>query len=178
MTASDVGGQKAMSKGDIPPIVHQRASRGRFLRHFLEMIVAMIIGMVALGTSVAAILALLGHSDLLHYAALRALLMATYMTVGMSLWMRYRGHSWPRVREMAGAMFGPFILFLIPFWGGLISGGGLLAGGHVLMLPFMLGVMLVRREEYSQDHRVHSKYPVTARSIERATHGQQSSRNR
>ena len=178
MSVTDAHAGKAASREDIPLGVPHHGSGRYFIRHFLEMIAAMIIGMVALGALVAAILALLGHSNLLHYAALRAPLMATYMTVGMSLWMRHRGHGWPPIREMAGAMFAPFILLLIPFWAGLISGGGLLAGGHVLMLPLMLGVMLVRREEYSQDHRRHSKSPVIARSIERATHEQPSAGNR
>ncbi len=156
MTVTDVTTRAALT-GEIAAGLPHRGSNGLFIRHLIEMIVAMVIGMVAFGALVSGVLALLGHSNLLHYVELRALLMATYMTVGMSVWMRHRGHGWPPVREMAGAMFAPFVLLLVPFWAGLISGGGLLAGGHVLMVPFMLGVMLLRREEYSQDHRQHSK---------------------
>jgi len=153
--------QKATPIRELAAVVPDRASNGRFIRHFLEMLAAMIVGMAVFGGIVSGVFALLGHSNLLHYAALRALLMATYMTVGMLLWMRHRGHNWFRIREMAGAMFAPFILLLIPFWAGLISSGGLLAGGHLSMLPFMLGVMLRNREEYSQDHRQHSSSPAT-----------------
>jgi hypothetical protein len=135
------------------------ASRHNFVRHFFEMLVAMIAGMVVLGALVSLVFALLGHANLSHYAALRALLMATDMTIGMSVWMRVRGHSWPRVWEMAVAMFAPFILLLMPFWSGLISGAILLVGGHLLMLPCMLGAMLLRQEEYSQDHNHHSPMP-------------------
>ncbi len=162
---TDVNRQTATSIGEIPGAPHG-GSNGRFIRHFLEMIAAMIVGMVVLGGLVSGIFALLGHSNLVHYAALRAILMATNMTVGMSLWMRYRGHNWPRIQEMAGAMFAPFILLLVPFWAGLISGGALLAGGHLLMLPSMLGVMLLRRDEYSQDHGQHSKKRVAADAAE------------
>jgi flagellar biosynthetic protein FliP len=123
-----------------------------FVHHFLQMLVAMLVGMAVLGGLVSGIFAALGHSNLSHYAALRAMLMATYMSVGMSAWMRYRGHTWARVGEMAGAMFAPFLVLLVPFWSGLISGGALLICGHVLMLPCMLAAMLYRRDEYSQDH--------------------------
>jgi hypothetical protein len=61
------------------------------------------------------------------------------------------------IGEMSGAMFAPFVLLLAPFWVGLISAGGLLGGGHVLMLPFMLGVMLLRWDEYSQHHMRHAR---------------------
>jgi hypothetical protein len=83
--------------------------------------------------------------------------MASYMTTGMGLWMRHRGHDWPRVGEMGAAMFAPFVLLLAPFWADLISGSTLLGGGHLLMPPAMLGVMVFRRQEYSQDHRTHSR---------------------
>jgi len=53
-------------------------------------------------------------------------------------------------------MYVPFLVLLAPFWTGLVSAGVLLGGGHLLMLPAMLGVMLYRRDEYSQDHRQHS----------------------
>jgi hypothetical protein len=127
-----------------------------FIRHFLEMLVAMILGMAVLGILVSSLFALLGHATLYHYAALRALLMASYMTIGMGLWMRHRCHSWNRIREMGAAMFAPFLVLLVPFWLGFISGAVLLAAGHLLMILAMLGAMLYRRAEYSQDHRSHA----------------------
>jgi hypothetical protein len=98
------------------------------------MVAAMIVGMAALGGRVSGVLALIGQSNLLQRVEVRALVMATCMTVGMSLWMRHRGHSWPPIGEMAGAMFAPFVLLFVPFWTGFIPGSGVLAGGHVLML--------------------------------------------
>lgn len=142
-----------------------RASGPNFLRHLFEMLVAMIVGMVVLGGLVSAMFALLGHANLFHYAALRAILMATYMTIGMSVWMRYRGHNWQRVGEMAAAMFAPFLVLLVPFWVGLISGGVLLVGGHLLMLPCMVAAMLYRHAEYSQDHGRHGQSPVPSSSV-------------
>jgi hypothetical protein len=136
----------------------QRTSWRRFIRHFFEMVAAMIVGMAVLAPVWVLIFTLLGHSSLLQYADLHAIVMATDMTIGMSVWMRYRGHSWARVGEMAGAMYLPFIILLAPYWAGLVSGETLLIGGHVLMLPCMVGVMLWRRDEYAQDHRHHHQH--------------------
>ena len=36
--------------------------------------------------------------------------MVVYMNVGMGAWMRYRGHSWERIAEMAIGMSLPFLL--------------------------------------------------------------------
>lgn len=115
----------------------------------------MVVGMAALGVTASAIFSLIGHSDLLHFAGLRAFLMTGYMTVGMSLWMRHRGHNWARTGEMAAAMFVPLIVLIGPFWAGLLSASALLLAMDVLMLPAMIVVMLMRRTEYTQDHRRH-----------------------
>lgn len=128
-------------------------SNGRFIRHFLEMVVAMTIGMVALAPLWDLIFDALGWSDLFDRPDLSALVMATNMTIGMTLWMRYRGHGWAAIAEMAAAMYVPFVVLFIPFWAGLINGDTLFIAGHVLMLLCMVGVMLRRRAEYSMDHR-------------------------
>jgi hypothetical protein len=71
------------------------------------------------------------------------------------VWMRYRGHGWAPIGEMSLAMFVPVAVLIGPFWAGVLSGGALLGGMHVLMLPAMVIAMLVRREEYARDHRRH-----------------------
>jgi hypothetical protein len=78
--------------------------------------------------------------------------MATNMTLGMSLWMAYRKHSWPSILEMGAAMYLPFIVLLVPYWAGQLSGGVIMMGGHALMLPAMLAAMLLRRREYTGLH--------------------------
>ena len=134
------------------------------LRHFLEMVVAMIVGMVVFGAIVWGIFGLFGHSDLKHYAGLRAFVMVTNMTVGMSLWMRHRRHGWVAIGEMASAMFVPYAVLIGPFWAGALSGSALLGATHILMLPLMIAAMLHRREEYTADHasgertRVHPQH--------------------
>lgn len=134
-----------------------RTSWTAFIRHFLEMVVAMVLGMMVFGAILRLILAQLGYSTLLDQTEPAVLIMATNMTAGMTLLMRYRGHGWPSVAEMAAAMYVPFLILLIPFWAGLVSGAAVMAGGHVLMIPCMILVMLRRRREYAQDHRDHQR---------------------
>lgn len=133
-----------------------RSERRNLVRHFFEMVAAMLVGMAALGVVVRMICAVLGYSGfLVDHVGLRAPLMAMNMTIGMAVWMRYRGHGWVPIGEMSAAMFAPLLALIGPFWAGVLPGGALLAAMHVLMLPAMVIAMLHRRDEYAQDHRRH-----------------------
>ena len=79
--------------------------------------------------------------------------MATNMVIGMSVWMRYRRHSWAAIVDLAGAMYVPLAVLIVPFWLGVLPGGALLGLMHVLMLPAMWLVMLRRPDEYVHEHR-------------------------
>jgi hypothetical protein len=129
-----------------------RSALRLFLRHYLEMIVAMAVGMVALHPVWAWAAGMLGWSGVLARADVGALVMATNMTVAMSAWMRYRGHGWRPTAEMAAAMYLPFVVLFAPLWAGLVSGDTVLLAGHVLMLLAMAGVMLLRPDEYTRHH--------------------------
>jgi hypothetical protein len=131
----------------------QETSWLSFTRHLVEMVVAMVVGMVVLAPLWIGVFALLGCSSLLEHADMHAMAMATDMAIGMALWMRYRGHGRQSILEMAAAMYLPFFVLFVPYWLGLISAGDMLTFGHVLMVPAMVGVMLRRRAEYS--HRGH-----------------------
>ena len=116
----------------------------RFTLHFAEMIVAMVVGMVALGPLWSwAAPGLAGRAD----AA--AIIMATDMTIGMTAWMAVRRHSWARIAEMAAAMYLPFVLFLVPYYLGWVSGTAVMTGGHILMIALMLAAMLWRYNDYA-----------------------------
>ena len=131
-----------------------RSERHRFVRHFLEMVAAMIAGMAVLGGALSLLLALTGNAGVLvDHAGVRALIMATNMIIGMSVWMHYRQHSWAAIADMAGAMYVPLAVLLVPFWVGALAGGALIGLMHVLMLPAMWLVMLRRPDEYVHDHR-------------------------
>jgi flagellar biosynthetic protein FliP len=117
----------------------------KFLGHFVEMVVAMVVGMAALGP-----LWTLMWPDLPSSPAAHTMVMATDMAIGMALWMRLRGHGWRGIAEMSAAMYVPFLLLLGPYALGMISGAALMLGGHVLMLPAMLLAMLRHRHEYAR----------------------------
>ena len=120
-------------------------SRARhFVRHYLEMVVAMLVGMYTFG----------GVENLvLPSVTLRAdagvLVMATNMAIGMGGWMRFRGHSWRGIAEMSASMYLPFLVLLVPFWAGGVGEHTMMMWGHVLMLPAMAAVMLLRPDEYT-----------------------------
>jgi flagellar biosynthetic protein FliP len=77
------------------------------------------------------------------------MVMATNMSLGMAAWMRFRGHSWRGIAEMSAAMYLPFAVLLVPYWAGLTGEGVLMTWGHLLMLPAMALVMLLRPAEYA-----------------------------
>jgi flagellar biosynthetic protein FliP len=127
---------------------HALPSRGRrgwhFVRHYLEMVAAMLAGMFALGW-----LENLLFPGLSLPTELAVLVMATNMSLGMAAWMRVRRHAWRPIAEMSAAMYLPFAVLLVPFWTGLLDAGALMMWGHVLMLPAMAAVMLLRPAEYA-----------------------------
>ena len=143
-----------LAKPAVGPIRH-------FARHLCEMLLAMVVGMMVLGALDRGILAAAGASvdDLRDTVPeVVALVMAFNMTVGMTVWMRHRGHSWARVAEMAAAMFFPAIAAIVLFWCALIHSESILALEHAAMLPAMIAVMLLHRSEYSRP--VHSHAPT------------------
>jgi hypothetical protein len=124
----------------------------RFALHYLEMVVAMVVGMVALGPLEALAFEALGWSTVTGRADVGAMVMAANMTVAMAAWMRFRGHTWLPIAEMSAAMFVPFMVLLVPLWLGAITEHTLMLVGHVLMLVGMLAAMLLRPSEYVGDH--------------------------
>src|SRR5215470_10284317 len=102
----------------------------RFVWHFVQMAVVMLLGMAPLGL----ILSAVGQSDL-HARSSEAyeLVMMASMVLPMAAFMRIRGHSWERTAEMSGAMTVPSavllcgsLLGLVPQSAALsITGGGM-----------------------------------------------------
>lgn len=121
----------------------RRASVLRFALHGLEMVIAMLVGMIVLGPVWA-----WAWPGLSENATAQALVMATNMSIGMAVWMRMRGHRLPAIAEMSVAMYLSFLVLLPFHWVGALSAMALMTAGHVLMLPAMLFAMLRRRHEY------------------------------
>ena len=127
---------------------------GALTRHYLEMVLTMVLGMIVLHPLWAVSFNAMGLPDALDHATVMALVMATDMSLGMGAWMRLRGHSWRHIVEMGAPMYLPFAVFVPPVWFGALSGGAMISAGHLLMLPTMLALMLWRRNEYG--HGGHS----------------------
>jgi hypothetical protein len=141
-----------------------------FIRHYVEMVIAMFLGMAILGVPAGAAMSALGISwgQVTDDApALMFLGMATTMTVPMVAWMMYRGHGWRANAEMSASMFLPTFAVIGLLWAGLLTDLGTLMGiEHVAMLLAMLVAMLLRPAEYTHHHghahRAHVE-PVAAR---------------
>ena len=119
-----------------------------FIRHYVEMLIAMFIGMGVL----AGLPAAAGFKP--ESSELALLWMATTMSVPMVAWMRYRGHGWAPDMEMTASMFIPSFAAIMFLWGGVVEERGtLMAIQHIGMFPAMLAAMLLRRDEYSGHHR-------------------------
>jgi hypothetical protein len=128
--------------------VHRTGKR-YFVRHYLEMVAAMLVGMLVLGGIVRGAAALAGVEYTMDlYPEVMTLEMAATMALGMAAWMRFRGHAWPGTLEMSGAMFVPAIVLIPLLWAGVLNAGSLMLAEHVVMFPLMLLVMLRRRAEY------------------------------
>jgi hypothetical protein len=112
----------------------------RFIGHYAEMVVVMIVGMMALAP--------LWPAEWVVRPDVNTMSMAIDMTIAMALWMRIRRHSWPRTVEMSATMFLPFAVLLVPYWLGVISAMTVMVAAHVIMFPLMLAVMLWRRADY------------------------------
>ena len=133
---------------DTAPTTHHLSAK-KFTIHFLEMVVAMAVGMVVLHPVWMFVLDAVGAAGLMHDPYSGALIMATNMTVAMSAWMKVRGHGWRSITEMGAAMYVPFLVLFPPLALAVISSGALMLWGHLLMLPAMAAAMLLRPHEYA-----------------------------
>jgi hypothetical protein len=149
---------------DMPLTRRLRKPSWRFVRHFVEMLLVMMVGMGVFGFAFRELHVLLFGSGFdaawRDHIALAAFAMAFNMTVPMVLWMRYRGHSWERGGEMAMAMNLPLLPAFVLYAFDAIPGRGVLGMQMVLMVPAMLAAMLFRREEYDAPHHrpAHQKH--------------------
>ena len=128
-------------------------STKHFIRHYLEMVAAMFLGMLVLGLPAGWAVSAFGSSmSELHSDAPAAMLlgMAVTMTAPMVGWMRYRGHGWRASAEMSAAMFLPTFAAIALLWVELVEDiGGLMVIEHVAMLAAMAAAMLLRPAEYT-----------------------------
>jgi hypothetical protein len=127
-------------------------SKRAFARHFGEMVLAMLLGMLVLGGLAELVFALAGSSLSDQSGGTQVMLMGFNMTVPMVLWMSHRGHTAARNVEMALSMIVPSVAAAALAWAGAIGSGAALGLQHAVMIPAMLGVMLWRYQDYSHPH--------------------------
>ena len=132
------------------------SSTRHFVRHYVEMVVAMFLGMVVLGAPAGWALGAVGSSwSELNTDAPELMLlgMAVTMTVPMVGWMRHRGHGWRANTEMSASMLVPTFGAIALLQADVVDDvGALLVVEHVAMLLGMLGAMLLRPTEYTHHH--------------------------
>jgi hypothetical protein len=124
----------------------------RFIGHFGEMLLVMLLGMGVLSGLAHLAVAASGGSLGDAPGSFRVLLMGFNMTVPMVAWMSYRGHPRAQNMEMAAAMIVPTLSAAALAAAAVLSTGAALGVQHAAMIPAMLGVMLWRYEHYSQAH--------------------------
>ena len=127
----------------------------RFVRHLLEMVVAMMLGMGAFGLALALVGEPPGYANLLvEYG-----LMGVFMAAPMVGWMRYRGHPWRDGGEMTAAMLVPMLapVALIEMGAAVpgLSEGSLMVVSHVAMIGGMVALMIYRFERYAHGPHGH-----------------------
>jgi YHS domain-containing protein len=115
-----------------------------FVRHFLEMSLAMVVGMLLF-------MAIPGVMQLPK--ALHLLGMAAAMTLPMIVWMRIRGHGWRHGIEMSLGMLLPWaaVLALVGLGAASVLPWLEQADGPAMFLG-MLAVMLLRPGHYAHAH--------------------------
>ncbi len=144
------------------------AKVGRFSLHFLEMVVAMMVGMpffFMLRNQIPA--SSIYAAAFVRGTILFDLAMVIVMTVPMVVWMIVRGHGWRHSAEMAFAMNAPMVAVIALHL--LVGSDGYLPWlrqvGYNGMFLGMLIAMLYRRDHYTgkaghsvHDHSVHAAH--------------------
>jgi hypothetical protein len=131
---------------------------GHFLRHYVEMCLAMCVGAVILSVAFFGGAALIGYPDLIRQAPTFAtLVLAINLTVPMVAWMRFRGMEWRPTLEMGGTTMALGMLLIAAGWLGLIPVSDLFEWETRLACPVMLVAMLFRLDLYTgrMGHHAH-----------------------
>ncbi len=131
-----------------PEVGHKR-HLSPFWRHFLGMLAAMVVGMIATGAVFLSVVGLKTWDQVtIEYPTQALVAMAGGMSIPMVGWMLYRGMGWKNSYEMAAAMVLPVLPFLCLVWFGVTKSAQ--CGGYcALTVVAMLVLMRYRRSQYS-----------------------------
>lgn len=135
---------------------------GRFILHFLEMLLAMMAGMVILYMLGDLLPASSSYSAAFEYGTIQYdFAMAIFMTVPMVAWMIVRRHGWHHASDMAFGMNAPVAaIIVLRLLGAEVSLPWLADASHPAMFLGMLAAMLYRRDHYvgKVSHSAHAAH--------------------
>jgi hypothetical protein len=132
-----------------PPQLGHKRHLSPFWRHFLEMLAAMAVGMIATGAIFLSIVGLKTWDQVtIQYPTQALLAMAAGMSIPMAAWMLLRGMGRRNAYEMTAAMILPVIPFLCLVWFGITKSAW--CGPYcAATIVAMLALMRYRRSTYS-----------------------------
>jgi hypothetical protein len=132
----------------LPEVGHKRRL-SPFWRHFLEMLSAMAVGMIATGAIFVSITGLKTWDEVtVQYPTQVLLAMVAGMSIPMVAWMLVRGMGRRNAYEMAAAMVLPVLPFLCLVWFDVTKGAQ--CGPYCMTtIVAMLVLMRYRRSTYS-----------------------------
>jgi len=132
-----------------PPEVGHKRRLSPFWRHFLEMLAAMAVGMIATGAIFVSITGLKTWDEVtVQYPTQVLLAMAAGMSIPMVAWMLVRGMGRRNAYEMAAAMVLPVLPFLCLVWFDVTKGAQ--CGPYCMTtIVAMLVLTRYRRSTYS-----------------------------
>lgn len=138
------------------------ANVARFILHYLEMLLAMMVGMPIFFSLRGAIPASSSYAPIfVRGTNLNDLAMLVVMIVPMVVWMLVRGHDWRHSAEMALAMSAPMLVVIgLRLLGVGASQPWLRQAGYQGMFLGMLLAMLYRRDHYTggAQHSAHAHH--------------------
>ena len=138
--AAAAGSARAALRSNTPP-----AQVARFVWHYVQMAIAMEVGMLL---PLGFVLSALG---LPRSPEASALVMTAEMVFGMAAWMCIRRHSWRHTVEMSAGMSASTVVAAAASLAGLLPDTAASSGPvQILMWAGMLGAMLFRWRDYAQ----------------------------
>jgi len=132
-----------------------------FVRHFVEMCLAMCIGGIPLIVLFFWGAAKIGYPDLIGQAPeLSIMVIAVILSLVMTAWMRFRGMEWRPTLEMSSTSIVLGILLVGLGWLGILSNSDQIEWLKTLACPVMLIPMFLRLDLYTgrAGHSMHAAH--------------------
>lgn len=134
-----------------------------FIRHYVEMCLAMCIGGIPLIALSFWGAARLGFPDLITRSPeLSVLVIGLILAVPMTAWMRFRHHDWRSTLEMAASSIVLAVLLVAASALGVLARTAVREWMTTLACPAMLVPMFIRLDHYTASHASHQHHAQDA----------------